>query len=80
MPVSLVWRFRMLSVASVVGVDLDALEYLRRRLTKHEVQYDGELVGSSARAELERLMAEDVAELAEAYLRLARIVEQGGTA
>jgi hypothetical protein len=66
----------MLAAAEATGVDLNHLEATRRRLAAHEAKYDRALVGTSARNELEQLIAADVAELAAAYKRLARMVER----
>jgi hypothetical protein len=69
----------MLALAPHLGVDLDALEAARRRLEVHEAEYDASF-GTTRRAELEQLIAEDVAELADAYEKMARVVERGGSA
>jgi hypothetical protein len=69
----------MLTIASHVGVNLDVLEAARLRLEAHEAMFD-RAVGSSRRNELERLMARDVAELAEGFKVLASAVERGGEA
>jgi hypothetical protein len=68
----------MLALAPLLGISLDALEAARRRLAQHEAMF-GAAMGSSSRR-LEALMADDVAELADAYKMMARAVERGGEA
>jgi hypothetical protein len=69
----------MLALAEFVGVDIDALEHVRRRLVRHETQYDA-AIESSRRAELTALMTIDIAELAIAYKVMAAAVARGGEA
>jgi hypothetical protein len=59
----------MLAVAPFAGVDLDDLERLRRRLAFHDAEYDRK-GGPSRRAELVRLMDEEMGKLASAYKKL----------
>ncbi len=69
----------MLALAPFVGVDLKALELVRRRLEVLGAMLDA-AGDKSRRVELDRLMFADVAELASAYKMLARAVERGGDA
>jgi hypothetical protein len=70
----------MLALAEVTGiVDLDAMNAARRRLDAHSRGYATAEDGL-ARIEAERLIAVDVAELADAYKLLAKAVERGGEA
>jgi hypothetical protein len=66
----------MLAIAEFVGVDLDMLWIVARKLQAHEAMLDA-AVGSSKRNELERLMSEDIDELAHAYKIMERAVERG---
>jgi hypothetical protein len=69
----------MLALADFIGVDLDEMNEVRIRLEAHEAMFDA-APGPSRRADLERLMAVDIAELAAAFKIMARAVERGGTA
>jgi hypothetical protein len=69
----------MLAIAEYVGVDLDEMNDVRRRLAEHEAMFEATLA-SSRRAELAKLVALDVAELADAFKRMKRAVERGGDA
>ncbi len=70
---------RMFALAEMTGVDPFGLELVRRRLLVHE--HDLLRTRSAARRrQLERLIEQDIDELAEAFLRLARAVEHGGEA
>lgn len=60
----------MLAAAPRVGIDLYALELVRRRLVSHEHEYD-RAVEPSKRRELARLMSEEIGKLASAYKKLA---------
>ena len=70
---------RMLAAAPLAGVDLQKMNDIRIRLAQHEALFDA-AVESSKRNELERLMSEDIAELAHAYKIMARACECGGEA
>jgi hypothetical protein len=69
----------MLAMAPNLGISVDALNATRLRLEAHEAMFDAAF-GSSRRAELERLMADDVAKLAESFKVMARAVKRGGEA
>jgi hypothetical protein len=69
----------MLDLAEFVGVSLDEMNDVRIRLAQHEAMFDA-AASSSRRAEAERLMAIDIAELAGAYKMMARAVKRGGSA
>lgn len=69
----------LLDLAEFVGVDLDALELARRRLARHEAEYDASF-GAERRNELAQLMAIDIDELAAAYKVMERAVGRGGEA
>jgi hypothetical protein len=70
---------RMLAAAPLAGVDLREMNEVRVRLAQHEAMF-ATAVGSSRCNELERLMSDDIAELAHAYKMMARAVERGGEA
>jgi hypothetical protein len=68
----------MLVLAEHVGVDLDVLAFVARRVEQRLGMLDA--AEPARRAELERLAAGDFEELATTYLRLASAVERGGEA
>jgi hypothetical protein len=69
----------MLALAEFVGISLDVLNAARLRLEAHGAAFDA-AASPSRRAELGRLMALDIDELAGAFKVLARAVERGGDA
>jgi hypothetical protein len=60
---------RMLAAAPIVGIDLYDLELVRRRLARHEANYN-HTSRPSKRQELVRLMDEEIGTLASAYKKL----------
>jgi len=70
---------KMLAVAPFIAIDLDEMNDVRIRLAQHEAMFDAAM-SPSKRKEIERLMADDIAELADAYKRMARAVERRGEA
>ncbi len=68
----------MLALAEHLGLDLDALAFVAARFEHRLGMLDA--AEPAWRAELERLVAQDITELASAYTVLRRTVERGGTA
>jgi hypothetical protein len=69
---------RMLDLAPFVGVDLDALERVRRRFEDRGAVNDP--AEPARRADLAALMAGDFDDLVQAYKRMAAAVRRGGEA
>lgn len=68
----------MLALAEAIGIDVRALAFLADRFEHSLRTIDA--AEPARRAELERLVALDFAELAAAYLALRRAVERSGEA
>ena len=64
---------RMLTVAPLLGVDLDALAVTHRRLAFHEHERQ-HLMPSAQRAELDRLVEADLEALCQGFLMLERAI------
>ena len=67
------------ALAPHLGIDLDELEVVRRRVETHEAELDT-APGTLRRNELEGLIAKDIDQLAEAYRVVLRALDRGGLA